>query len=210
MHRFYLLNITLNDITPSVWRKFVVPADISLDRLHDVIQIVMGWDDSHLHQFAFKKQVFTEFPDSTNDENESFTRLNELLKKKKNSLIYTYDFGDNWEHVVTLEDSNFKPEDPSEYFQCIDGENNCPPEDCGGSYQYQRMIDALKDPQNNKEDYEEFTEILGIKDDESLNDFNEFTRFFDPDVVTGALMLYSRWSRDRMLTLIDENDERFA
>ena len=46
MNKFYQLKITLKDVSPPIWRSFVVPASITLDRLHDVIQIVMGWEDS--------------------------------------------------------------------------------------------------------------------------------------------------------------------
>ncbi|OXL40657.1 hypothetical protein CA284_08595 [Enterobacter mori] len=207
MSKFYLLKITLNNVTPSIWRTFVVPADISLDRLHDVIQIVMGWDDSHLHQFTFKKRVFTEFPSSAEDEDESEVRLSELLKKRKNTLTYTYDFGDDWEHTLFLEDSDFKPEDPNILYECFAGENACPPEDCGGSYQYQRMIDAMNDPKKNQKDFEEFSEVLDLAEEVTLNDFKQSIRFFDADAVTSALMLYARWSRERPLPLF--NDESF-
>ena len=50
--RLYLLKIKLMNIEPEIWRRFVVPAAITLDRLHDVIQIVMGWEDYHLHEFV--------------------------------------------------------------------------------------------------------------------------------------------------------------
>ncbi|MCW4781002.1 plasmid pRiA4b ORF-3 family protein [Enterobacter chuandaensis] len=205
MSKFYLLKITLNGVTPSIWRTFTVPADISLDRLHDVIQIVMGWDDSHLHQFTFKKRVFTEFPSSIEDEDESEVRLSELLTKRKNTLTYTYDFGDDWEHTLFLEDSDFKPAGPDMLFECFAGENTCPPEDCGGSYQYQRMIDAMKNPAKNPQDFEEYSEVLDIADNVTPDDFKEFIRFFDPDAVTSALMLYARWSRERPLPLFNDD-----
>lgn len=57
MNKFYQLKITLKDVSSPIWRSFVVPASITLDRLHDVIQIVMGWEDCHLHSFKFKKTI---------------------------------------------------------------------------------------------------------------------------------------------------------
>ncbi len=63
--RFYLLKIQLLDIESAIWRRFVVPASITLDRLHDVIQIVMGWTDSHLHEFTIENQRYTEYPSRT-------------------------------------------------------------------------------------------------------------------------------------------------
>ncbi len=65
--RFYLLKIELLDIEPPIWRRFVVPGSITLDRLHDVIQIVMGWQDSHLHEFAIGKKRYTEYPEYNDD-----------------------------------------------------------------------------------------------------------------------------------------------
>ena len=53
--RMYLLTIRLYGIELDIWRRFVVPGDITLDRLHDVIQIVMGWQDCHLHTFTIGK-----------------------------------------------------------------------------------------------------------------------------------------------------------
>jgi len=62
MKPFYRLKITLADSSPAIWREFIVPKNISLERLHDVIQIVMGWQDYHQHEFIFGKKRFTEFP----------------------------------------------------------------------------------------------------------------------------------------------------
>lgn len=61
--RLYLLKIQLLDIEPAIWRRFVIPAAITLDRLHDVIQIVMGWTDSHLHDFTIADKRHTEYPE---------------------------------------------------------------------------------------------------------------------------------------------------
>ena len=55
--RLYLLKIQLLDFEPTIWRRFVVPASITLDRLHDIIQIVMGWTDSHLHEFTIGNKL---------------------------------------------------------------------------------------------------------------------------------------------------------
>ena len=103
--RFYLLKIQLLDIEPAIWRRFVVPASITLDRLHDVIQIVMGWTDSHLHQFVAKGKRYG-VPDrefGLDRENEDKTRLDQVLRKAKDKMIYEYDFGDGWEHEVVVE-----------------------------------------------------------------------------------------------------------
>lgn len=203
MENFYQLKITLKDITPSVWRRFVVPADIPLDRLHDVIQIVMGWEDSHLHQFEFKKQIFMEFPESRHEENEACTRLNELLKKKGNKLTYRYDFGDDWEHEILLEDKNYSPDEMPEPFECLDGEMVCPMEDCGGPGGYMALVKVISDPKGNAEEFEALLEFIGVPD-ASPEEMREHLFTFDINEVNSGLALYSRWSRERMMPLISE------
>jgi hypothetical protein len=97
--RLYLLKIQLLDIEPSIWRRFVVPASITLDRLHDVIQIVMVWTDSHLHEFTIGNKRYTEYPQSKEDGLVCGRyRLGDLIKQKGRTFSYLYDFGDGWEH----------------------------------------------------------------------------------------------------------------
>ncbi len=92
--RFYLLKIQLLDIEPATWRRFMVPASITLDQLHNIIQIVMGWTDSHLHEFTIEKKRYTEYPKSKEDGLEcSRYRLGELTKRKGRTFSYLYDFG---------------------------------------------------------------------------------------------------------------------
>ena len=93
--RFYMIKIQLLDIEPAIWRRFVVPASITLDRLHDVIQIVMGWTDSHLHEFTIGKKRYTEYPESKEDGLICGKyRLGDLIKQKGRAFTYLYDFGD--------------------------------------------------------------------------------------------------------------------
>ncbi len=92
--RFYLLEIQLVDIEPAIWRRFVVPASITRDRLHDVIQIVMGWTDSHLHEFTIGKKRYTEYPESKEDGLECGRyRLGDLMKQKGRTFRYLNDLG---------------------------------------------------------------------------------------------------------------------
>ncbi len=131
--RYYLLKIRLLGIEPEIWRRFVVPASITLDRLHDVIQIVMGWSDSHLHAFTIGKKRYTEYPESREDGLPCGEyRLGDLIKQQGRKFGYLYDFGDYWEHEVVLEDSRyFEPESRRELV-CLEGGRACPPEDVGG------------------------------------------------------------------------------
>ncbi|MCJ7600483.1 MAG: plasmid pRiA4b ORF-3 family protein [Desulfobulbaceae bacterium] len=187
--RFYLLKIRLLEIEPEIWRRFVVPASISLDRLHDVIQIVMGWTDSHLHEFTFGKKRFTEYPEYKDDGLECGKyRLGNLIKQKGRTFEYQYDFGDGWEHELTLEENRyFNPEIRSEV-ACLAGARACPPEDVGGVPGYYEFCQALEDPQH--EEHESFMEWSGGNYD---------SKKFDADAVNWELMKYLLWSRDRSL-----------
>ena len=99
--RCYLLKIRRLAIEAEIWRRFVVPAGITLDRLHDVIQIMMGWKDSHLYQFTISRKHYTENPESKEDGLECGKyRLMDLIKQKGRTFSYLYDFGDSWEHEV--------------------------------------------------------------------------------------------------------------
>lgn len=185
--RFYLLKIHLVDIEPVIWRRFVAPASITLDRLHDVIQIVMGWTDSHLHEFIIGKKHYTEYPESKEDGLECGKyRLGDLIKQKSRTFSYIYDFGDNWQHELILEENRyFNPELRTE-LACLEGERSCPPEDVGGIPGYLRFCKALKNP--NHEEHERYMEWSGGSFDREQ---------FDSDSVNWALMKYLRWSRDR-------------
>ena len=185
--RFYLLNIQLVDIEPPVWRRFVVPASITLDRLHDVIQIVMGWTDSHLHEFTIGNKRYTEYPESKEDGLPCGRyRLGDLIKQKGRTFQYLYDFGDGWEHELVLEESRyFNPELRTE-LACLDGQRACPPEDVGGVPGYFEFLNALKDP--NHEEHESYVEWFGGSFDSER---------FDPESINRELMKYLRWSRDR-------------
>lgn len=185
--RCYLLKIRLLDIEPEIWRRFVVPASITLDRLHDVIQIVMGWTDSHLHEFTIGKKRYTEYPEYKDDGLECGQyRLRDLIKQKNRTFGYLYDFGDGWVHDLILEESRyFNPRMGSE-ISCLDGERACPPEDVGGTFGYYEFCTAFSDPEH--EEHEGFAEWIG-------GSYESET--FDADEVNWELMKYLRWSRNR-------------
>ena len=185
--RFYLLNIELLDIEPVIWRRFVVPASITLDRLHDVIQIVMGWTDSHLYEFIIGKKRYTEYPESKEDGLVCGRyRLGDLIKQKGRIFRYLYDFGDSWEHELVLEESRYVNPELRTELACLDGERACPPEDVGGVYGYFEFCTARKIP-----NHEEHKSVMEWASD----DFD--SEKFDAESVTWELMKYLRWSRDR-------------
>ena len=190
MHkRFYLLKIKLVDIEPAIWRRFVVPATITLDRLHDVIQIVMGWTNSHLHEFTIGKKSYTEYPETKEDGLECGKyRLGDLIKQKGRTFHYLYDFGDYWMHELVLEESRYF--NPEQVFKvnCLEGERACPPEDVGGVSGYFEFCLIMGDP--NHEEHESIKIWAG-------GDFD--IERFDSGIINRELMKYLSWTRDRYL-----------
>ena len=183
----YLLRISLSESSPEIWRSFVVPRNISLDRLHDVIQIVMGWQDYHQHEFDFGKQHFTEFPQEKDSlKPSSKAILGKLLKAKGASFIYTYDWGDDWEHVVVLEENAISIEQVHKMLHCVSGAGSCPPEDVGGIYGYQEFCEAMSKPKHPR--HKELKAWYGKLFDPAA---------FDRDHVNAELDKYWRWSRNR-------------
>ncbi|OQB92944.1 MAG: Plasmid pRiA4b ORF-3-like protein [Verrucomicrobia bacterium ADurb.Bin118] len=152
----YQLKITLKWSKPPIWRRVVVRADMTLDRLHDIIQIAMGWTDSHLHQFIAGSGVSRTYYGRPNPEfadmgsemlNEKRYSVADLAPTAKRKFIYEYDFGDGWEHDVVVE--KILPPDPAfKHPMCLAGANACPPEDCGGIGGYYNLLKILRDPQH--------------------------------------------------------------
>jgi len=104
-NQIYPVKITLKDSKPPIWRRVEVPDIITLAQLHQIIQVAMGWYDSHLHQFTIGR-IHYGVPDPDDFEevrDERRVRLNQILTEPKQMLVYEYDFGDGWEHVVLLE-----------------------------------------------------------------------------------------------------------
>jgi len=101
----YVIKITLVGSKPSIWRRFCVPGEISLDRLHDIIQIVMGWQETHLHRFEIEGRRYAEeLEDAGVDGHlEAEIQLCDLIVAEKAKLIYEYDFGDGWCHELQVE-----------------------------------------------------------------------------------------------------------
>ncbi len=145
----YQLKITLDDISPPIWRRVLVRSDTSLPDLHKIIQSSMGWTNSHLHQFIKNRQFYSiPFDDGWEEDRIIDYRnfqINDLLQEEKQIITYEYDFGDSWRHSITLE--KILPVDTDKHYPiCIKGKRHCPPDDCGGSWGYQQMLEILDDP----------------------------------------------------------------
>ena len=158
----YEIKILLQDSEPPIWRRVRVPRDILLIDLHTVIQRAMGWHDDHLHDFTIGKKRYGEpnpgqvkFGMAVVDEN--IVRLNGVAKKNA-QFLYHYDFGDDWLHLIHIEREIIDPTNTRSVI-CCDGANACPPEDCGGIYDYAGKLAILADPDD--EEHEEMREWMG-------------------------------------------------
>jgi hypothetical protein len=160
--KFFQIKMTLKNIKPPIWRRILVAPEIKLDRLHDVLQIVMGWTNSHLHQFETPLGFIAD-PSFGLEEAESSkkTALQSVLVGPKSHIRYEYDFGDGWEHQILLE-KVVELDDPV-LAVCLGGVRACPPEDCGGPWGYDNLLAILKDPKH--PEYESMTEWIGSKFD---------------------------------------------
>jgi hypothetical protein len=139
------LRIRLEDITPIIWRRVLVPGGVHLSKFHDMIQMTMGWTDSHLHSFTIGGQLygmhFDDWPEEEIDE--TTVKLLHAVGDQRR-FTYEYDFGDSWTHEVVVERTTTVPF-ALKFAVCLDGQNACPPEDVGGSYGYDEFRQAIAD-----------------------------------------------------------------
>ena len=150
------LKIALAGIRPPIWRRVDVPETYTLGDLHPIIQIVMGWDDYHLHMFNVRGIDYSTYdpenPFELDSEDEETITVAKAFTLANGKIVYTYDFGDNWEHVITLE----KIIEEGAPLACIKARRAAPPEDCGGPWGYESMLESMDDPED--EEYEEVRE----------------------------------------------------
>jgi pRiA4b ORF-3-like protein len=177
--RVYQIKITLDGTKPPIWRRLLVPGSVTLAKLHDILQIAMGWTDSHLHQFEARGEFYGK-PDpefGAPMKAESRVRLDEVLVRVKDAMIYEYDFGDGWTHKIVLE----KILEPAEGIvapSCIAGARACPPEDCGGIWGYEELLGALGDPSHPEHD--EMLEWMGGPFEPEHFDADEINKWLAP------------------------------
>lgn len=157
------LKITLNGAKPSIWRRILVDPNMTFDELHNVIQVSMGWTNSHLYNFNYKN-IYIEPENDEFDFGSPFgketldaeiTIIGDLLSYEGESCIYTYDFGDNWEHTIKVEKIiSDETSENDEFFvpRCIKAKRACPPEDCGGIPGLAELEKVLAGPKTEEQD----------------------------------------------------------
>ncbi|MHB1654609.1 MAG: plasmid pRiA4b ORF-3 family protein [Desulfitobacteriaceae bacterium] len=150
MGTIYQIKISLIDIEPLIWRRIIVPSNITFFKLHKIIQAAFDWQDYHL--FAFElADCIVDIPDPEFDgmyalpeKNAKRVKIDEYMIEDT-SLIYQYDFGDNWEHEIIIEKIT-EAEEEVHYPVCIDGARHRPPEDVGGIGGYENFLEAINNP----------------------------------------------------------------
>ena len=172
------LKIELIGAEPSVWRRLLVRGDMNLGLLHAVIQVAMGWTNSHLHQFTIGNVRYSDSKSGndmglggTPDRNEGKTALIEAVPQEKAEFVYEYDFGDSWEHLITVEKIHDPDVASKAFAKCLDGSRACPPDDCGGAGGYADLLEVIKNPKH--EDHESMMEWLGGRFDPEAFDIKK-------------------------------------
>lgn len=169
------IKVKLRGVTkPPVWRRVQLRADTRLDQLHEILQAALGWENYHLHAFSFGEKEFgPRDPELMLDfADERKVALGELTDIGAR-FHYTYDFGDNWEHEILVEDL-LDPDPDTHYPILVAAKGACPPEDCGGTWGYAELKAILADPSD--EQHQERLEWLGL---EHASEFDPTTVHLD-------------------------------
>ena len=171
-----VLRVELLGIEPLIWRRVRIASSISFKQLHDILQLVMGWQDSHLHEFragelAIGMMDVEEHREGLQDE--IAWNLGQLLETGTSEFEYLYDFGDDWMHRIIVEPASRGRAGGSGPL-CLAGENACPPEDVGGPHLYVEFLRALADPKH--ENHKRFLDWIGGIWDPKGFDLNRINR----------------------------------
>ena len=154
------LRIDLVDTDPPIWREIDVPTSMTLKQVHAVVQAAMDWENAHLWQFSIGRERIAE-------SRAAKLCLYDILRPRSTKLFYLYDFGDSWEHQLTL--THVRPADPrTAYPRYVAGERAAPPEDCGGIPGFYARLEILEDPKH--PDYEEVKGWLGNYDPKTFDE----------------------------------------
>ena len=175
----HTIKVALRGARPPIWRRLEVPSSSTLEQLHHIIQNAFGWYNCHLWVFETPLGEYGMTDPELGHRSAASKRLRDVAPRTSCQLRYTYDFGDDWQHDILVEDvKNAEP--GTAYPRCITGRRACPPEDCGGIWGYEELVAILSDPEHGE--HEERLEWLGL---ESADEFDPAD--FDAAEVNTAL-----------------------
>lgn len=154
------LKVTLALKRHNIWRKMVVPLNLTFEQLHSALQIVFGWQDCHLHEFyvfdgdkpivnLVNDEEAFDYPSVVTMKLEQGIRLSEYVPEYKR-IKYYYDFGDGWQHYIEVE--RIITDYDKYYPVCLEGEGNTPPEDVGGECGYEEFLEIIADKNHPEHD----------------------------------------------------------
>ncbi len=175
------LRVTLEGITPPIWRDLVVPSNLHFGKLHDVLQAAMPWANSHLHMFRLGERTIGD-PSPEDDfpvEDERRVTLQSLAPMVGAKFLYEYDFGDSWTHRIDVVGIDPAAPGTSPHCGCAAGARAAPQEDCGGISGYAELLRALVDPKHKR--HIELTEWLTWYRAELATFDARFKGPFDPE-----------------------------
>jgi hypothetical protein len=175
--QIYQIKVTLDHTHPPIWRRILVAGNTTLLKLHDILQIVMGWEDYHLHMFTVGGSIYGDPADDEYGDlgtiDEANYKLSQVIHIDGQRFSYEYDFGDSWDHTLLVE-KILPPEEGVRYPVCLKGKRACPPEDVGGVWGYADFLKAVRNPRHPEHD-EWLTWIGGTFDAEAF-DLDEVNR----------------------------------
>ncbi len=157
----YQLKVSLRSAKPPIWRRLLVPADISLARLHAAILAAFGWHGGHMHVFETAHGDFGRADRELGHRADRAVTLEQVAPQVKDKIRYTYDFGDDWVHDIVVE-KVLDPDPSTAYPRCTGGKRAAPPDDCGGIWGYEELVEVLADPAH--PEHEERLQWLGLAD----------------------------------------------
>jgi hypothetical protein len=183
--KFLQLKIVLDEIEPEIWRRVLVPTNLTLHDLHRLIQLMFDWYDYHLYEFTIAGTRYGVPDADAEEETEDSTRvrLRDVAESVGDHFTYIYDFGDDWVHTILVERAPQRA-DPGWLPYVLSGERAGPPEDCGGVDGFQRFLEALRDPDD--PEHEEYRTWIGANYDPEL---------FDVRAVRHSVLLSSAWGQ---------------
>ncbi|HLE13238.1 MAG TPA: plasmid pRiA4b ORF-3 family protein [Anaerolineales bacterium] len=172
--QIYQIKVTLDDTHPPIWRRILVPGNTTLLKLHDILQIVLGWEDYHLHMYTIAGMIYGNPADDEYDDlgilDEAYSKLSQVVYREGQRFGYEYDFGDSWDHTLVVE-KILPSEEGVRYPLCLKGKRACPPEDVSGVWGYENFLKAIRDPSH--DEHEEYLNWIGGEFDPEAFDLEE-------------------------------------
>ncbi len=165
----YHIRIKLNGTSVKIWRELKVPSNMSMELLAYVLIEAMGWDNEHHHEFychrgreivyyksgrMLKKEDDFFMPFDSYSYNSDKTPLSKVLGEKGKRIKFEYDFGDSWIHDVWTKGIRDYEPDEEPRVTLLKGQGQCPPEDCGGVWGYEELLELVKKKRKTQDDKE--------------------------------------------------------